>query len=381
MPIEPRAAARAISALAPVSNGADGQHERAAGLSTHGDGTGPEEREHGAPTDRSVRSPVAHGSALLGRLAEADDEEPEGEGGRQRQADPGCDGSARRHRRARARRARPQRVRARCRAIARRLGSAREAGRRRGARRAKSPRWAPRFPSHRRPGPGRGSRARSPGDACADGEQQASPGRVASLAAIHTTTPPRPRAATRRAPSGRPGAVTRIRRENLPFPTAPPRRAPGRPLHRGSDVADGAGGGLSVELVRVIQHGGLGGARSLPVVMDGNGVEQLGPNPGVEARRPSPRSGAGRDGRVRAGALPRSGGMPDRDRARSCGRCRVAAPRRPGGRDAAAGGVAPSRGTGWQRRPCARGARRRSRGGRPPLRRAGRGVRPGRARR
>ena len=36
----------------------------------------------------------------------------------------------------------------------------------------------------------------------------------------------------------------------------------------------------------MIQHGGLGGARSLPVVMDGNGVEQLGPNLGVEARRP-----------------------------------------------------------------------------------------------
>ncbi len=36
----------------------------------------------------------------------------------------------------------------------------------------------------------------------------------------------------------------------------------------------------------MVQHGGLGGAGGLPVVMDGNGVQQLGPDPRVQARGP-----------------------------------------------------------------------------------------------
>ena len=44
---------------------------------------------------------------------------------------------------------------------------------------------------------------------------------------------------------------------------------------RGLVVADGAGRGLRVELVRVVEHGGLGGACGLPVVMAGDGVQEL----------------------------------------------------------------------------------------------------------
>ena len=44
----------------------------------------------------------------------------------------------------------------------------------------------------------------------------------------------------------------------------------------GSVVADRAGRGLRVELVRVVEHCRLGGARRLAVVVAGDGMEQLG---------------------------------------------------------------------------------------------------------
>ena len=51
-------------------------------------------------------------------------------------------------------------------------------------------------------------------------------------------------------------------------------------------VADGPGRGLRVELVRVVEHGGLGRPRGLPVVVDGDRVQELGPGLGVQARGP-----------------------------------------------------------------------------------------------
>ena len=56
--------------------------------------------------------------------------------------------------------------------------------------------------------------------------------------------------------------------------------------HRELSLADGPGRGLRVELVRVVEHGRLGGARRLPVVVCGDRVEELGANRGVETGGP-----------------------------------------------------------------------------------------------
>ena len=52
-----------------------------------------------------------------------------------------------------------------------------------------------------------------------------------------------------------------------------------------SVVADGARGGLGVELVRVVENGRFGGSRRRPVVVARDGVEELGEDGGVEVAR------------------------------------------------------------------------------------------------
>ena len=51
-------------------------------------------------------------------------------------------------------------------------------------------------------------------------------------------------------------------------------------------VADGARCRLGVELVRVVQDGGLGGLRRLAVVVAADGVQELGEHRGVEVASP-----------------------------------------------------------------------------------------------
>ena len=56
-------------------------------------------------------------------------------------------------------------------------------------------------------------------------------------------------------------------------------------MRRTSVVADGAGRGLGVELIRVVEHGRLGGACGRAVVVAGDGVEELGEYGRVEVAR------------------------------------------------------------------------------------------------
>ena len=56
--------------------------------------------------------------------------------------------------------------------------------------------------------------------------------------------------------------------------------------HPGSVVADGAGGGLRVQLVRVVEDSRLGRSGCLPVVVGGDRVQELGAHRGVETPRP-----------------------------------------------------------------------------------------------
>ncbi len=51
---------------------------------------------------------------------------------------------------------------------------------------------------------------------------------------------------------------------------------------RASVVADGARGGLGVELVRVVENGRFGGSRRRPIVVARDGVEELREDRGVE---------------------------------------------------------------------------------------------------
>ena len=134
-------------------------------------------------------------------------------------------------------------------------------------------------------------------------------------------------------------------------------------------LADGPGRGLGVELVRVVEHGGLGGARRLPVVMDGDGVQELRPNRGVERDRPlldQPQTEM--DVTEQAPLL----GLAERRPAAELERAPDVVQQRGGergGRCAGADGAAPSRDRASRRRRCARAARPRSRGDRPLPRR------------
>ena len=76
--------------------------------------------------------------------------------------------------------------------------------------------------------------------------------------------------------------------------------------HSVSVVADGAGRGLRVELVRVVEDSRLGGSCRLAVVMAGNGVEQLGEDVRLERRRAFLDHAHARGGHGRAAGPPRS---------------------------------------------------------------------------
>ena len=148
-------------------------------------------------------------------------------------------------------------------------------------------------------------------------------------------------------------------------------------------LADGPGGGLRVELVRVVEDGGLGRAGRLPVVVDGDRVQELGAHRGVERRRPlldQPQP------EVDVPEQPPLLGLAERRAAPELERAPDVVEERRREQEvarAAAGGAAPSRGRASRRRPCARAARRRSRGGRPRPRPGARGsaARDGRRRR
>ncbi len=253
-------------------------------------------------------------SALLRGLAEPDDEQPEAEGGHQREADAGRDSAASVGDRAapgsRETRTTPisaSAIPSHCTAAGERPRGRR---RRPAARPVRSPRSAPRCPSRRSPCRGRGIRARRrPTMPAPRASRTPAPGRVG---AGQRDPDDEPQQADELRPEeddqDRHASRRRGRRRSRRYPTAPPRRAPAPPLPRCSVLADGPGRRLGVELIRVIEHRSLGRAGRLPVVVDGDRVQELAPDVGCRGRVLAPRSAAGRDGRVRADDLPPSGG-------------------------------------------------------------------------
>ena len=145
-----------------------------------------------------------------------------------------------------------------------------------------SRRSAPRCPSRRSPCRGRGSRARPP-PRFPRRPRTAAPRRAVRRRSPRSRRrgPARPTSCDQNSTSAPRAAASRGRRRSRRCPRAPPRRAP-VPRLSWELLPDGPGRGLRVELVRVVEHGGLRGAGRLPVVMDGDRVQELRPNRGIE---------------------------------------------------------------------------------------------------
>ena len=78
--------------------------------------------------------------------------------------------------------------------------------------------------------------------------------------------------------------------------TRPPKKSPAPQIaaaasastaaSRCSVLADGPGGRLGVQLIRVVEHRSLGRPSRLPVMVDGDRVQELAPDVGVELACP-----------------------------------------------------------------------------------------------